>query len=76
MDAHIAKVANQQREVARMTLQWELDRLRLYVGMVEVIPRSEDVPLTRYSETTPKESDPARMIPLGNGMCVLVRDVK
>lgn len=80
MDTYIERVANDNRLAARMVLDQALDRLRLTVGLVEVVPSSESGTLptrsllrTRKGETPVK---PARFVPLGNGRCVLVRDVE
>lgn len=61
--------AQSARTAARQILTWQLDRLRLYVGLVEIVPRDED-----------PEPGTCRMIPTGRdeygqNWCVLVRDV-
>ena len=86
MDVAIEAVVVQEREAARMYLQWELDRWRLELGMVEVIP-NDDAPI--YRTLRHKRDDqgnvikapatlpepPARFLPTAPGWGVLIRDV-
>lgn len=66
--------AENARTAARQVLQWRLDRLRLYVGLVEVVDiRSDD-----YAADPER---PVRLVPshrdeYGQNWCVFVRDVE
>lgn len=83
LDPVIARRAGQARAVANMHLTWHLDRLRLAVGLVEIVPREEDNSSTVYARTLrrslrpndPEPQSPARFLPTGGGFGVLVRDV-
>lgn len=80
-DPYIAEIAEQQRAVAQMHLGWQLDRLRLEVGQVEVVPRSEcPEPQRRLFRKTrlllEKENRKGniRFLPFFDGTGVLIRD--
>lgn len=85
MDPYIARVAADHRAAAQLHLGWMLDLLRLEVGLVEVVPRDEyaddGLPLRRLRRITRPAPTPApdprrpRMVPIGDGRAVIVRDV-
>ena len=87
MDVAIEAVVVQEREAARMHLQWTLDAWRLELGMVEVIPNDTDAPIHRTLRhkrgidgraiATPVTAPepPARFLPTAPGWGVLIRDV-
>ena len=89
MDEFIERVAARERVLAMQDLSWMLDRWRLDVGLVEVVP-PDDGPIYRtlrhkrgidgrvvgIEATRSTERDPSvRFVPTEAGMGVLVRDV-
>jgi hypothetical protein len=83
MDTVIAQIAADSRVVARQRLDWHLDGLRLYVGLVEPVEDVPDVDLLtrRLRREQPEPLPEGRPVLCHNAACAdyahfhIVRDV-
>lgn len=84
MDAHIEQAVIQQRAILAQHWQWTLDRWKLDMNMLDVLPRGDSEEDKYFDQRKSwrssrslvhgPQNEPYRFLPLFNGYCVLVRD--